>query len=82
MDPIAPMPSLFEALVGPLVGGQLYELSLLPRPGNTFRVTATQPADAARLSCLAGLMAHGVVGSLLRANSVTKGVTKALRWLS
>ena len=61
-DAEAPHAPLFEALVGPLVGGQFYELSSLQRPGNTFRVTVTLPTDAARLSCLAGLMPHGVVG--------------------
>ena len=48
-----------------------------PRPGTTFKVTATQPADAARISCLVGAMVLGLIGRLWRPNSVTKGVTKA-----
>ena len=75
-----PQAPLYEALVGPLVGVRLYELSSLPRPANTSRVKAALLPDAARIFCLV-LMAQSFIARVLWPNSVTKGVTKAFRLL-
>ena len=52
-----------------------------PRPGTTFKVTAIQPADAARTSCFVGAMvqSQSPLDGFWSPNSVTKGVTKALK---
>ena len=42
---------------------------------------ATESADAVRISCLVGVMDQISIGRFSRPNSVTKGVTKALRTL-